>query len=222
MDSRPVLIYLSVMLIKKRTLALTSRKLVSWRNGHIMIKFILLMPLNLYNLKSRIDYSRYVCVQEWCKTLRSPRIAVACSLWTGGTLEIRWELKSPWDSAAPRPPELRPWRKPVTSSDRKPRVSSLRVLSKLSIPSLDSEMIVSLYGGELVEFGADAFETEGRLSRRNVRERARHMRRRCFKFPPFFRLIGFLPHWSSNARRAASSNRLPVSDSFIKSVINAH
>lgn len=71
----------------------------------------------------------------------------------------------------------------------------LCVLSKLSVLlSPDSEMIVSLYGGELVEFGADVFETEGCLSRGNVRGRARHMKRRCFKFPPFFRLIGFLPH----------------------------
>lgn len=60
------------------------------------------------------------------------------------------------------------------------------------------EMIVSLYGGELVEFGADAFETEGCLSHTPPPETylivcvCMHMKRRGFKFPPFL-----LPNWIS-------------------------
>ncbi len=58
------------------------------------------------------------------------------------------------------------------------------------------EMIASLYGGELVEFGADAFETEGCLSHTPPPETSSivcaHMKRRGFKFPPFL-----LPNWIS-------------------------
>lgn len=58
------------------------------------------------------------------------------------------------------------------------------------------EMIASLYVGELVEFGADAFETEGCLSHTPPPETSSivcvHMKRRGFKFPPFL-----LPNWIS-------------------------